>query len=314
MITAIQMESWAEVSHIVVGIVSIECDPLMVCSSKPRWAGRRPGDRLRALHSLEGREDIADYLGPYGWNSQSDLLQSSSRKAWSVCPTRRRYVDHIGRPITLAAGPDRDRDSTRATSRSSRRTRSRPSPAWATGAQSSPSGSPLLARLISSSSTHRHEGCEAPPGAITRKATRTKTLLGTAGLFCAALELHQKEEMSKRVRDEIKLAVTTLMVIGLWLTQLWVIWDGTAKDGLGGADAGHLCLAAEAELLAEIADRVWHQSLDGRVAPGRRQTEKNFPKIVFPQRELAELDLTSGNRASSILHLRSWRQSEFQSV
>jgi hypothetical protein len=47
-----------------------------------------------------------------------------------------------------------------------------------------------------------------------------KTLLGTAGLFCAALELHQKEEMSKRVRDEIKLAVTTLMVIGLWLTQL----------------------------------------------------------------------------------------------
>ena len=88
------------------------------------------------------------------------------------------------------------------------------------GAQSSPSGSPLLARLISSSSTHRHEGCEAPHGAITRKATRTKTLLGTAGLFCATLELHQKEEMSKRVRDEIKLAVTTLMVIGLWLTQL----------------------------------------------------------------------------------------------
>ena len=34
------------------------------------------------------------------------------------------------------------------------------------------------------------------------------------------LELRQKEEMSKRVRDEIKLALTTLMVIGLWLTQL----------------------------------------------------------------------------------------------
>ena len=31
-----------------------------------------------------------------------------------------------------------------------------------------------------------------------------------------------------------------------------------------------LCLAAEAELLAEIGDRVWNQTLDGRVAPGRR--------------------------------------------
>ena len=35
---------------------------------------------------------------------------------------------------------------------------------------------------------------------------------------------------------------------------------------------------------------VERQALDSRVAPGSRQTEKNFPKIVLPHQELAELD------------------------